>query len=98
LFAPGSPAAISRLIVAIIVDAIDGMLRGRLAPHIGNEILVTIAPAITNCDAPATVVLKILVPLVVAAGPHVFPTAILSGRALPFCVSVTGDAASATSA
>lgn len=53
-----SPFAIIRFVIAFIVDALKGVCAGRLAPHVGVEILKRFKPTVANCN-PATSVPKV---------------------------------------
>ena len=55
LFKSGCPPAIIRTVVAVIVDALQGVLRSRWKAHISNKILER-RPALTNLYAPASIV------------------------------------------
>lgn len=54
LFFAGCPSAIFRLVISVVVDAVNGLSRQRLS-HIGKEIFKTVVPAITDRNASATV-------------------------------------------
>jgi hypothetical protein len=51
LLASRRPTAIAGLVIALLIDSIDAVLRRRPAAHVGEEIGKARAPAITNFDA-----------------------------------------------
>lgn len=55
LLTPGSPAAVSGLVVPVIINAVDTMPR-RPLPHVFKKRLKTIAPAVTNLNAACSVI------------------------------------------
>lgn len=72
------PAAIVRGVRAVVVwEAIDRMVFGRTRPHIGEEVLKTVTPAIANNDPTAAIFRVILAIDVIAAILHSFPRVIL---------------------
>lgn len=66
LFRWRCPAAISRFVIAIIVNAIDGMLRRRPRSHVGVEVFKTFEPSLADVDAASPVYRKFLVLWIVA--------------------------------
>ncbi len=46
-----SPSAVARLIIAVVVDTINGVAGRRLFAHVGKEIL-KLLPAVANGDPP----------------------------------------------
>lgn len=77
LLARCRPAAVARLVVAVVIDAVNRMA-GWAASHICHERHVVIAPAVTDHNAAPAVVLETLNVRVVAAGLHRAPRAVLS--------------------
>lgn len=73
------PPAVTGLIVAIVVDAVDREVRRRLRPHVFNEAIepdlpvFAVAPAITNSDSPCPIVLEFVVAWLIAPSEHLFP-------------------------
>ena len=67
------PAAIVRLIVAVVVVAFDGVFRRRTATHVREEILERVQPALTDADATTAPVTELLVRWTIAAFSHVAP-------------------------
>jgi hypothetical protein len=47
---PVSPAAVTRFVVAVVVDSVDGVITGRTLAHVGQENLEVI-PAMANLNA-----------------------------------------------
>lgn len=76
LLAPCDPAAISRFVWAIVINAVDGVAGRWLRPHVGQERL-EVAPALTDSDASATVVRPATVVWVAAPRLHRAPTIVL---------------------
>lgn len=79
----GSPSAIGRLVVAAVVDAVDRMLRGWPASHIGKERLIGVTPAFADSNSTAAVISKLLVmwrraPLAQALPRYVFRSGAVS--------------------
>jgi hypothetical protein len=60
LFGPSSPSTVVKGVVAVVIDALNGVLRGRLFAHIGKKVGRTLIaePSIANRDAtPAVAVI-----------------------------------------
>jgi hypothetical protein len=57
LFFGCGPSAVDGLIVAVIVNAINGMLRGRTPAHIGEEGFILV-PSLANGNSTASIVMK----------------------------------------
>lgn len=55
----GRPSTVARLIVAIVVDSVDRVPRGRAAPHVMNERRETLCPGRTH-DYAATAIFVIV--------------------------------------
>ena len=103
LLAPWDPAAIPRLIIAVIIDALDCVGWRRLGSHVGAERLEGVAPALAYGDgseSPAIIVITATGRLVAPADhtPPRFPRTILIVMSLAKAVRVmrltaAGDAA-----
>jgi hypothetical protein len=76
LFLRRSPTAILRRIRTVIVNAVDGMMKRRLVPHIGEEILKAVAPARAHENTSRSIFSKPVVCWRVAAPSHGSPTII----------------------
>lgn len=76
------PPAILRLIIAIWIDAIDGVMRRRSTAHVGQKDFVGVAPSLANRNATRAVVPIADMLRVIAAGLHAFPNFVFC-RALP---------------
>lgn len=81
LLGAGSPSAVARLIVAVIVDALDRVRWRRLPAHVGKEVRVIVQPAVTDGNTSASVPLKSAGRLVVAPANHIRPADVF-GREL----------------
>jgi hypothetical protein len=77
--APGGPAAVTRLVIATIVDAVDAVSGRWLQPHVGEEVLKAMAPTVTDFDATTAVVLEVSVVGVGAAANQSDPGSELRG-------------------
>ena len=81
LFARRSPPAIARLVVAVVVDAVDGCIRWALA-HVGEE-TGKIHPSVADRDPSTTVS---VIPAILGIGAtvnHSTPRRVCSSAALP---------------
>jgi hypothetical protein len=67
LFLRHSPSTISRLIISVVVNAVDGMLRTRRPSHVFEEIFVRIKPSIADSNSPSAISVIVLAFSVVAA-------------------------------
>ncbi len=76
LFQFGSPSAISRLVVAVIVNAINCCLWKRFWSHVGKERIEIGSPFIANCDASFPVQMLVFVGMV-ASPLHFLPRCVL---------------------
>src|SRR3990167_6938302 len=56
LFLTSGPAAITRSVRTVVVDALNGVLRSGAHPHIGEEVGKGQAPSVANGDTSASVV------------------------------------------
>ena len=91
-----SPAAVARLVVAFVVDAVKRVIR-RSRPHIGIEGLKRVAPAIAQANAATAVVLIAIRARVVATAFQRPPSLVFAAiRAAmlrkPFLSAVTSEA------
>lgn len=59
LLLPGGPPAISGFVVAIIVDAVNGMAAGRPTSHVAEERLEGLRPFVTDPNASSSVVREV---------------------------------------
>lgn len=75
----GRPTAIARSVVAIAVNAVNGMLRGGAWPHVLVEGHDRTKPPVADFDASAAVKFPLNVFWVRAAVNHKPPNAVLSG-------------------
>lgn len=71
-----SPSAIAGLVIAVVVYAIQGMLRRWLATHIKQKVFVGM-PSLTNLDSASTVMLPPGCRRVKASSQHVSPSRVL---------------------
>lgn len=72
LLFPCRPSAVPRLVAAIVVDAVNRMLRTRPLAHICKKVFERL-PALTDLYAAAAIVVVIGVPWKVASGAHIVP-------------------------
>jgi len=79
LFFSRGPSAVARLVVAVIVDALDRMLRRGAWPHVSEELRKILSPTVGHGDPSATVAMVIRVILFVATTLGVEPRLILGG-------------------
>jgi hypothetical protein len=82
LFRARSPSAVARLVVTIVVNAIDGVLDARSGSHVGKEVLKGV-PSLTDRDASTTVVWPSRLLRVGASRSHGRPRPILRCFDLP---------------
>jgi hypothetical protein len=87
LFGRG-PAAVPGFVVAVIVNAIQGVLRGRLRSHVGQECLKGVEPAIADLNAAVDVAMRAVGVRVAASSFHGLPSAVFRGFEFPLGVSV----------
>lgn len=72
-----SPSAVARLIVAVIVDAVNRVIAFGARPHIFKEAAKRLKPSVTHGNATPTVVLIVRLVRVIATIFHACPTFIL---------------------
>lgn len=78
LLFPRRPAAVARLVVAVVVrEAIEAMSRRRARPHVSQERLERVAPAVANADAPSAVALEVWPTRIGASRSHARPRLVL---------------------
>lgn len=77
------PAAISRLIISVIVDAINAVSRPRLWPHVRVEVRKAVVPSIADFYAAPTVYRVFCAGRRIAAIFHVRPRPVFTGAFLP---------------
>lgn len=72
LLGGGGPSAVTRLIVAVVVDAINAVPDGWLLSHVGDEGIESVGstPSLADGDSTSPIVGKAIAPLVVAALNH----------------------------
>ncbi len=87
LFVSGCPTAVARLIVAVVVDAFNGVLGRRHVAHVGEKVLKGCCPAGANLDPPATVDFEMRASRIRASLNNALPAAEFGGLAL----SMRGD-------
>lgn len=75
LLARGRPLAIARLVIAVVVDAFDRVIRGRLSPHVAFELFNVVEPRITDTNAATAIIFITDVFCVSAALAHGMPRA-----------------------
>ena len=78
----GGPTAIARLVISIIIDAVD--LSFWPISHIGQEVVET-APALANGDPPPSIPEIILYVRIETAVQHCSPSAIFAGSSVKGC-------------
>lgn len=74
------PSAISRLVVAVVVLALDGVGFARTLAHVGEKRLEALPPAFANRDPATTVPVEPFVLRVCAPSDHGAPTIVLGRR------------------
>jgi hypothetical protein len=95
------PTAVAWFIVSVVVDSVNGVLRGRPHAHVGNKILKRKSPSVTNRSSSLSLILVFVKRGIIASLNHVCPYAILANfRKAMFCscfesvASATDDLAS----
>ena len=68
--------AIAALVIALLIDSIDAVLRRRLAAHVGEEIGKARAPAITDFDAASAIFFPTRVAWPCASTDHAQPASV----------------------
>lgn len=76
LFFFGRPFAIGRLVIAIIVDAIDRMTWRRSPTNIGQKGQEAIAPSGANLNPPSAIIWKVMYFIVVTTVTNINPSSI----------------------
>jgi hypothetical protein len=80
LFEASCPSAIMWAVVAVIVNSVKRVMRGRPGPHISNE-PAKIMPPTANGDSPSAVAMKQTVRVIGAPLQHVRPDHVFAGNA-----------------
>lgn len=81
LFEHRRPLAVSRLVVALVVDALKGVAFGWARPHVCQELREGLSPRTTDLNSTASISRVVLAACVFAARDHAFPDAILGSLA-----------------
>lgn len=84
----GSPSAVTRLIVAVIVNAVKLVFERWLKSHIGQEVFKAVDPTVTNLDTPPAPLFKARDIRCQAALLHTLPCNVLRAIGLLMCVVV----------
>ncbi len=92
LFQFCSPAAISRLVIAVIVNAINCCFRKRLRPHVLKEVNKRIEPSLTNSYSSTAIDFVVGSLWVVAPPLHFLPGRVLARLAHSVSVSAMATA------
>ncbi len=79
----GGPSHVARLVIAVVVDAVNRMVRRWLASHVLKERHELVAPSFTDGDASSTVAGEVLIVGVVAPRSHSIPLGIFWALAHP---------------
>ena len=90
LFLLGRPSAVLRLIVSVIINAVNAMLGRRPRAHVGEERLERISPALADADTAMAVPLVRRVVGVITAAFHPCPRAVLWTRPATRRMTVAG--------
>ncbi len=77
LILSSSPLTVFWTVIRVIIDSLNGVFLRWLRPHVSEEVLERMQPAVADSDASAAPILEIVGFRVVAAGFHVLPTTIL---------------------
>ncbi len=56
LLAPCRPSAVCRFVIAVVVDAVNRMIRRRSMSHVGQECLERLAPSVAHANAASAVI------------------------------------------
>lgn len=83
-----SPANISRLVISVVVDAVNGMGGRWPAPHICEEILESV-PSPADLNAPRSVIRIVPDVRIIAAASHGHPDSVFRSNLSNFLGSVT---------
>lgn len=77
-----SPSAVFGGVRPIVVDSVDGVFGARPAPHVGEEVLETVAPPVAHLDPPASVIVETFPVFIQAPTAKSFPDSVLGSAAL----------------
>ena len=91
LLCPRSPSAITRLVMAIAVNAVNGQSCRSFA-HIGNEICKRMPPTFANLNAAPTIAVIVRSLRIVTSTTHVDPRLVSRGLFTDWRVTVLGAA------
>ncbi len=80
LLLAGSPSAVSRLIVAVVVDALNRVIPRRSIAHVSEEGMEVDAPSLTHLNAAASITMETRYFGIVAALFHAAPCRVFNGR------------------
>ena len=83
----GSPAAVRRRVVSVVVNALQRVARRRSLAHVGQEGLKGFTPPITHRYPSTTVPRPVVAPRVCASRDHAFPSSVFWRAALSMCAS-----------
>lgn len=72
------PSAIFRLVVPVVVDAIDAQIQARLVAHIRDEVLEVMAPSIADRNSTSSVIGEVCNVRIGASVDHGVPGAVLT--------------------
>lgn len=84
LFQPRGPSAIPRLVMAVVVDAIERVIR-RAVAHVGKKCLKVVSPLLGHTNAATAVVIRVFMARVVAAFFRLKPRAVFPSSASSVC-------------
>lgn len=76
LLLKGGPSAVLWAIVAVLINAVDGMLGRRATAHVGQKVVERL-PSVADTNASETVVLGVSLVCSAASLSHVFPAQVL---------------------
>jgi hypothetical protein len=88
----GGPPTVSGLVVSVIVDAVDAVLRGGTRPHVGQEVLEVVTPALADTNTAPAVLRVSRVTRIQASASHIPPRRDLRRLRAPVCSSLPTDA------
>jgi hypothetical protein len=89
LFFARGPLAVSRLVVAVVVDALNAVQNAWPAAHVGKERSEGYFPTFANPDSPTSIQLPLRIVRVAASVQHVCPDLKLRTHAISFGVAVS---------
>lgn len=86
LLRPCGPAAVARLVVAIVVDAVQRVISRRSPAHVGEERFVGDCPSLTDGDPSAAIVSVLFVAGTQATSAHASPRRVFCGHGCSLAV------------